>query len=84
MNAQKAKKYAARKRSYVFIIATNTYDLSTFRVQDIFDKNYRNEIISSNNLAMVKDYVSIRNAMILVSALKQERVHREVYLLEDS
>ena len=32
VNAQKAKKYSARKRSYVFIMATNTYDLSTFRV----------------------------------------------------
>ena len=68
----------------MFVIATHTYDISNFRLQDIFEKSYRNEIISSNNLAKVKDYVALRNAMILISALKQERVFREVYLLADS
>lgn len=84
VNDQIKKRFQAKKRNYIIIIGTDTHDVNEFKISEIFEKSYRNEIVSSNNLAKVKDYVSLRNALIMISALKQERVFREVYLLKDS
>jgi len=32
----------------------------------------------------LEDYLSLKNAILLIAALKKERIHREVYLLDDS
>ena len=35
-------------------------------------------------MPLIKDYFSLRNAMMLIAALKKENVHREVYLVKSS
>jgi hypothetical protein len=74
MNGKSVEKYAQRKRLYVFIIATQDFSASHFDLSKIFED-------SSSNL---EDLQALRNAIKLISQLKQERVHREVYLLKDS
>jgi len=33
---------------------------------------------------VLEDYLSLKNAILLIAALKKERIHREVYLLDSS
>jgi len=33
---------------------------------------------------VLEDYLSLKNAILLIAALKKERIYREVYLLDDS
>jgi len=79
----KLKTFKARKRMYVFVIASHTQNISSFNLGKLFRPLYAEGVIGTGRLSKVKDYLSLRNAILLTEALKKERVHREVYLVRD-
>lgn len=84
VNNAKKERYKAKRRNYIFIIATTGYSLNHFKMEKLFRPLYEQGVLQTNNIQKIKDYTALRNAMVLISALKKENVHREVYLLQES
>ena len=84
VNSAKKERYKAKRRNYIFIIACSSYSLNHFKMEKLFRPLYEQGVLETNNLAKIKDYIALRNALVLISALKKENVHREVYLLQES
>ena len=86
VNEKKEKKFAGRKRQYVFVVPTQKFNVDQFTVGQVFDPKYALEIYNkeASNPKVLEDYLSLKNAVLLIAALKKERIHREVYLLDDS
>ena len=78
------KKFENRRRMYVFIIATNDFSLNDFQIEKLWEAEYRNQILQSKNERQITDFASLCNALLLMNALKGERIHREVYLINES
>ena len=74
-----------RKRMFIYIVATNSHNVDYFNPEEMFQESYVNDILATKTkkLGKVKDYISLRNAILLIHALKKERIHREVYLVHD-
>ena len=70
---------------FIYIVATNSHNVDYFNAEEMFQESYADEVFSSKTkkVGKVKDYISLRNAILLVHALKKERIHREVYLVHD-
>jgi hypothetical protein len=89
INDKKLKAFNERKRKYIFIIACNTQNIDDIKLEKMFRPSYANSVIYNkktkkpNKLSKVKDYACLRNAVLLIHALKKERVFREVYLVRD-
>ena len=82
----KAKQQAIQriKRYIVFVIGSNHQSIEQFKIQKIFRPKYGEDVLGLNNLNVLSDYVTLRNAVLLVDALKaQQNVFREVYLVRD-
>ena len=74
-----------RKRMFIYIIASNSHNVDYFKIEKMFLEKYANDVFSSKTkkIGKVKDYISLRYAVLLIHALKKERIHREVYLVHD-
>ena len=79
------KRYELRKRMYIFIVATNHYNVNEFELHNMFDMKYQQSILDQNCEKKTTDYLSLCNALLLMQALKKnERIFREVYVLGES
>lgn len=52
-------------------------------MEKLFRPKYAEDIFSFNRMQKIADFISLRNAIMLIAALKKERVHREVYLVSE-
>jgi len=50
----------------------------------MFRPKYGEGVIAKNQLNKLNDYISLRNAVLLIDALKRDSIHRNVYLVRDS
>ena len=84
VNELTKKKFDSRRRMYIFVIATNDYVISDFQLAKMWDPEYREQIIKSDNEPLITDFVSLCNALLFMHHLKSERIFREVYLVGDA
>ena len=83
-NKDKLKNFDAIKRKFVFIIACNTQTTSNFKIEKLFRPKYAQSILNTNKVDKMADYLSMRNAILLIEALAKKNCHRNVYLVKDS
>ena len=83
VNDRKLKMFNNRKRLFIFIVGTNSQSIDNLKMEKIFRPKYYQGIVATGNVNLIKDYISLRNALLLVDSLKNEKIHREVYLVRD-
>jgi hypothetical protein len=49
----------------------------------LFRPKYLEGIFESKKVTKIADFISLRNAIMLIAALRKERVYREVYLCQE-
>jgi len=84
INEQKLAAFKAIRRKYVFIIASHQKNIDSFKIEKLFRPRYGEGVMSLNKKDRLQDYMSLRNAILLIDTLKQNNCYRNVFLLRDS
>ena len=50
----------------------------------MFRPRYGEGVLAQNKQTKLNDYLSLKNAVLLIDALKRDNIHRNVYLVRDS
>ncbi len=58
--------------------------LDSFKIEKLFRPRYGEGVMSLNKKDRLQDYMSLRNAVLLIDTLKANNCHRNVFLVRDS
>lgn len=84
INDKKVEAFKKLKRRMIFVVASHTKSIEQFKIQKMFRLKYGRDVLKVKDINQMKDYMALRNAVLLIEALKrQQNCYREVYLIRD-